>query len=228
MKSVALELLKQPTARDRQVLAGPSSLGSGCDACVAYALSNPEREENYYWLGAVIGTAVHLLLEEREKTTPGGSAALLEHKVVVGEVPGYGVIKGSIDRYETRTRRVVDYKTTLKKHVPSLKKAYENPEPVEGEPLTWKEARLKLRGYVGQLHLYGLALTRAGKKPKTLVLEFICRDGSSDEDIFPFEFDYDLEYAELLWGRVLYIHENLNNPKVKFASDPHCQSCALR
>lgn len=225
MKSVALELLKQPTARDRQVLAGPSSLGSGCDACVAYALSNPEREENYYWLGAVIGTAVHALLEKRSASHQN---VFLEHLVTIGEIPEYGIIRGSIDRYETRTRRIVDYKTTLKKSVPSLKKAYEFPEPQDGEPLTWKEARLKLRGYVGQLHLYGLALTRAGKKPKTLVLEFICRDGSSDEDIFPFEFDYDLEYAELLWGRVLYIHENLNNPKVKFASDPHCQSCALR
>ena len=224
-KSVALELLKQQTDRDRQTLAGPSSLGSACDACVAYALSNPEQEENYYWLGATIGTAIHLLLEKRAKGTPN---VRLESKVVVGEIPGYGTIRGSMDRYETRARILRDWKTTLKKSVPSLKKAYEFPEPQPGEPLTLKEARLKLRGYVGQEHLYALALHRAGLKPRTLVIEFICRDGSSDEDIFVFDWPFDLAFAELLWARVMYVYENLNNPKVTFASDPFCTACALR
>lgn len=223
MRSVLREMLKQQTARDKQALAGPSSLASGCDACVAHALTNtPEPKERPYWLGAVIGTAVHLLTEKRvAKHLP---EALTEVNLHVGDLEGYGEIRGTVDFYENGIVR--DWKGTDRKKKPGLLKAYDAPVPVEGEPNTAKEARLKLRGYVGQMHLYARALVALGHPVDQVVLEFFCRDGSGDDDIFTMEYQYDPEFAEAIWNRVVFIWNNLYDEK--WASDPYCVACALR
>jgi hypothetical protein len=213
-----LELLKQPTARDKQRLAGPSSLASPCDACVAKALKNLPQPENDYWLGAVIGTAVHNLVESR---APEG--ALSEVNLHIGDIPGYGEIRGTVDFYMDGVVR--DWKGTTRKKRPGLEKGYLNPQPVEGEPLTAMEGRFKIRGYVGQMHLYARALVELGYPVEKVVLEFFCRDGVTDSDIFQMEFDYDPEFAQAVWDRVIYIWENLND--VKWGSDPMCYPCSM-
>lgn len=217
--SVARKLLKQKTARGKQTLAGPSSLGSACDACVAHALSNTDEGDPYYWLGATIGTAVHEMLDRRARRHRN---VLREHKVTIGDIPGYGTIKGSTDRFEIKTGTVRDFKTTLKKHVPSLKNAYRG----DLETLVAMEADVKLRGYLGQGHMYGKALVEEGYDVKFIALDFICRDGSTDEDIFEFVYPYSQEFADAVWERVLYIHANLTTET--FHSNPHCIGCALR
>lgn len=223
MRSVLKEMLKKPTSRDKQVLAGPSSLASGCDACVAHALTNPEESgDRPYWLGAVIGTAVHNLVERRvEKHLPG---ALSEVNLHIGDLEGYGEIRGTVDFYEDGIVR--DWKGTDRKKKPGLVKAYDAPTPVEGEPNTAKEARLKLRGYVGQMHLYARALVALGYPVEKVVLEFFCRDGVGDDDIFMMEYDYDPEFAEAVWNRVQYIWNNLYDEA--WVSDPYCIACSLR
>lgn len=208
-----------PTKRDKQALAGPSSLGSACDACVARALKGEPEGEHTYWLGAVYGTAVHALAEERVPLLRPN--ALSEVNLHIGNLEGYGEIRGTVDFYEDRVVR--DWKGTMRKTRPGLLKAYEAPLPVEGEPMTVKEARVTVRGYVGQMHLYARALVAEGYPVDKVALEFFCRDGSSDEDIFVLEFDYDPEFADAVWNRVVYIWENLYDQE--WATDAYCASC---
>ena len=111
LRSVLLEMLKRPTARDKQRLIGPSSLGNPCDYCLAQELlegasdEDVEPEDRPYWLGAVLGTATHMLLEDR---VPKGCKA--ESRVTIGEIPGYGVVSGSTDLMRLKENQVVDWK----------------------------------------------------------------------------------------------------------------------
>lgn len=225
-RNYARELLAQETERDKQKLIGPSLMGSPCDLCVARGLMGEEDPRSPYWVGGVIGTAIHALLEER------GRAAFPEdmHEqkgLVIGEIPGYGVIKGTADRVAVVDRALVDYKSTMKKKLPGFKKAYEAPEPVEGEPNTAKESRFKLVGYVGQGHLYARAvIEQFGHEIDTIVISFIPRDASTEEDLVQYEYEYDPEYAEIVWNRVVYIWENLYDEN--WQSDPNCYACNTR
>lgn len=218
MHSILLEVLKRPTDRDRQVNAGPSSLATPCNACVAKALRNEaEPEERPYWLKAVIGTAVHALVESRL------SSAVSEIKLSIGHLEGYGEIKGTVDYFDEPDLR--DWKGTDRKKRPGLQKAYDHPAPEEGEANTTRASRFKLRGYVGQMHLYGRALVAQGKTVETLTLEFFCRDGVGDDDIFVFQYDYNQEYADAIWARVEYIWEHLYDEE--WSSDPDCFPCGV-
>lgn len=217
--SVARRLLKQKTARDRQTLAGPSALGSACDACVALALSNEPEGENHYWVGAAIGTAVHDILEKRGRRDKN---VLLEQKVTVGEIPGYGVIRGSVDRFEIKPGIVRDFKGTTKNKFPAMRNAYER----DLKTLAAQEIKHRIDGYLGQMHLYGLALHNEGREVKQVVLDFFARDGSTDADFLELAYEFDLKFAKAVWERALYIHANLG--KEKFVSHPHCISCLLR
>lgn len=217
--SVARELLKKQTARDKQVLTGPSALGSACDACVALALSPAVPGDNYYWVGAAIGTAVHDLLEKRARRQRN---VLLEHKVTVGEIPNYGIIRGSVDRFENKTGTVRDFKGTTRDKFPAMRNAYAG----DLATLVAQEAQHKIEGYLGQMHLYGLGLHNEGYEVNQVAIDFFARDGKTDADFLEMKYDFDLDFAHAVWERALYIHKNLG--KEKFASHPHCIGCMLR
>jgi len=217
VRSILLEVLKQPTDRDRQVNAGPSVLGSPCNSCVARALRNEPNPSSPYWLGGVYGTATHKLVESRL------DPSVSEIKVHIGHLEGYGDINGTVDYFKDGDLR--DWKSTMRKKRPGLQKAYDHPAPEEGEANTTRASRFKLKGYINQEHFYGRALEALGHKVDTLTLEFFCRDGAGDDDIFVFQYDYDPEYAELLWNRVVYIWENLYTRE--WESDPDCFPCTV-
>lgn len=217
MRSILLELLKEPTDRDRQVNAGPSSLATPCNSCVARALRNEPEKPSPYWLKAVIGTATHKLAESRL------DSSVSEIKLHIGHLEGYGDIRGTVDYFKDGDLR--DWKGTDRKKRPGLIKAYDHPAPEEGEANTTRASRFKLKGYIGQMHLYGRALEALGHKVDTVTLEFFCRDGVGDDDIFVFQYDYDPEYAEAIWARVVYIWENLYTQEWEI--DPDCFPCTV-
>jgi len=217
VRSILLEVLKRPTDRDRQVNAGPSVLGSPCNSCVARALRNEPDMPSPYWMGGVYGTATHKLVESRL------DPSVSEIKVHIGHLEGYGDINGTIDYFKDGDLR--DWKSTMRKKKPGLIKAYDHPAPEEGEANTTRASRFKLKGYVSQMHLYGRALEALGHKVDTLTLEFFCRDGVGDDDIFVFQYNYDKDYAELLWGRVEYIWEHLYDEQ--WTSDVDCFACSV-
>ena len=114
----ALDLLHEKTDRDRQTFVGASQFSSPCTYCVAAALQysyaqmqghpHVQSEPNRYWLGAVIGTAVHGLFEERGALAV--PTAVIEKKIYLGTLEGYGEIWSKPDFMHVDERALIDWK----------------------------------------------------------------------------------------------------------------------
>ena len=102
-----IEEITKPTERDGQKKVGPSEIGNPCAKCLGRGLMN-ERAEQSFSLYPWIGTAVHFFMEHN--TFPNCRHEL---KLFVGEIPGYGEIKGTTDmamQEADGTWTVVDWK----------------------------------------------------------------------------------------------------------------------
>lgn len=201
-REYALWLLKKPSERDLQREIGASSAGTPCTYCLAKELKRTRTEENEWWLGARIGTAVHETLEKEVAERHEGP--LIEFRVTIGELEDYAVIKSTLDWYYDGICR--DWKTSTRDKLKFLKLA-RNTDPSDTEPDSVKEARFKVATYYGQTSLYGLGLENAGYEVDTLSIVFIARDGLTDDDVWELAFDYDREYALKVWHRLENVWE---------------------
>lgn len=230
VRSIVMEMLKRETARDRQRLIGPSSLGNPCDYDLAKELleggasdedDDREPDERPYWLGAVLGTSIHLLLESR---APEGMPA--ENRVRIGEITGYGVISGSTDLFIPELKTVLDWKSTNRIKLKNLKLAFDTKYTTyDPEPLV--QARFTAKKYVGQAMTYGWGWEQAGYDVEQIAFAFICRDGLTDNDVWVKEMPYDRAYAERVWDRANRIWVALQGERElsSFLSRAGCWSC---
>lgn len=215
--SYALEVLKKPSQRDKQVKVGASNISNPCDRCLADDLIGVERKQGPYWLGARIGTAIHRALEEDAPDN-----VQTELRVTLGEIPGYGTVESTLDLYEPDTKTVRDHKTTTRDKLKRIKRALDGGNADEGTVF-------KVVTYITQAMLYGWALKKTGAEVERVGLEFICRDGTGDNDIFSWETDYDEETAVEAWERAVEIYakvgagEDLN----QFEWHPSCYYCSV-
>ena len=97
LTSWGISLLKTPSERDLQTRVGASDLSQMCTRCLADALLalKSDAMESNFWLSPRIGTGIHLLIEQRAPE----HGAIGEHRVVLGELPGYGPVKSTLDLY---------------------------------------------------------------------------------------------------------------------------------
>lgn len=182
LKSLVIQEITKGTERDRQIRVGPSSVGNPCPRCLGRELAG-EKEEREFSLFPWLGTAMHSYLET--STFP---EARHEFKVEVGEIPGYGMIKGSIDLYMEGI--VGDWKLVGLKKIKSYR--------VAGIPEVYR--------YQTQLYARGCEL--AGLPVDSVAVIFIPRDSGNVRDIWVHEEDYQPEMAEAALaraGRVLEI-----------------------
>lgn len=220
-----LNLLRQETARDKQSKVGASNFSSLCTRCLGDDLLGlkPHGQSQHY-LGAVVGTAIHAMLEERGQNDPD---TLTEFKLTLGELPGYGVIKSTMDLYHEPSGTVGDYKTTTKDKLVFIKRALLD-EPDEFEVSKVTDARFKVAGYINQALSYGRGMVLAGYDVKNVVLIFVCRDGSGDKDVWSYMIPYDQEQADKVWLRLerlwAWLQEG-NDPR-KLPSHASCYYCS--
>lgn len=219
-----LGLLKQRTARDKQVKVGASNLSTPCGRCLAHDLAGVRRNtSNKWWLGAVIGTATHGLVEERAVKDKNN---LSEHRVALGEIPGYGKVKSTLDLYRIKERNLVDLKTTARDKLGPLRRAHAE-EPDEFDTDSVRSARFKLTAYWNQVMLYGKGMIAAGYPVDTVSIVFVCRDGKTDTDIWGINAEFDPERADAVWSRALTIWEWLQNggDPATVEEHPDCWAC---
>lgn len=230
IRDITIGLLAQETERDQQRLVGASNLSNPCTRCLAEDMNgmlDPAQEvapRGKYYLGAVIGTAIHALLEER-----ASDAELLpEHRVVIGEIPGYGVLKSTSDLYVRDLKASVDYKTTTKQKLTTYQTAARL-EPSDLEPETTVKARLTLKQYLVQLNLYGKGMEDAGFDVDTVNVVFICRDAKTEEDVWAYSQPYDRSIAQAALDRAARIWQALVEGKEveTFKSHPLCYRCSV-
>lgn len=225
-KELALKLLREPTERDKQTLIGASSFGSPCAHCVAVELAGKKsKEPNKWWLGAVNGTAIHGYLEGRAMEMLDDTA-LIEKKIELGTLEGYGTLRSTPDLVYRRT--CFDWKTTTREKVKFYKEAWAT-EPDSYEVTKVTDARFTLAKYQGQIYSYGRGLWLAGIEVDVLTLVFICRDGLTDSDIWSIDFEWDAEYADRVWQRLENIWAYVRSGKDidEIESHPRCYECRM-
>lgn len=223
LRNLVLGLLKAPSDRDKQRKIGPSLYASPCTYCVGSHLAGFETPQGRYWLGAKIGTAVHNLLEQEAESLDD---ALIEQRVQLGTLENYGKLSGSADLVLPSERMVVDYKTTDRDKVKSIKRAFES-EPNEYDTHSVIEARYKLQTYSGQMGQYARGLELHHDIPiDKLGIVFINRDGKTDSDVWAMVMDFDRDYAEIVWNRLINIWAHVQEHGVDgLDSHPLCYPC---
>lgn len=193
VKRLIIDLLKTPSERDQQRKVGASQISNPCDYCLGRALHGGQSEPNRWWLGARIGTAIHGALEaEEEKHTDRPRSyhfaalqdATIEEKIVLGTIPGYGTVSSKPDLALVAEAHLIDHKTTTKDKLKKYK--------LFGVPTA----------YIYQTQLYAWGLNKQGTRIERISLNFICRDGSTDDDIWIHSFDYDESLAVKAWSRL--------------------------
>lgn len=148
-----------------------------------------------------IGTAVHFYLEHSVFKD-----AEHELKLVVGEVPGYGEIKGTTDLYLDGT--VGDWKIVGLKKIKSYR--------VQGVPLQYRY----------QIQLYAKGCELAGKPVKGVAIVFIPRDSGNVNDIWIHEEAYQPEMADAVLARAGRIYEIVQSDGYEgLPSDDDCWTC---
>lgn len=230
-RKVAVDLLSGTTDRDQQRKVGASNMSNPCTFCLARDMAvmldsgvEPAPRGKYF-MGSVIGTAIHNLLEERAKDNPD---YLPEIRVELGEIPGYGVIKSTSDLYIISKNAVNDWKTTTREKLKWLRMVPDS-EPSEYEFDGLTQARYKVKTYLTQGQLYGMGMEKAGYKVKTVSLIFIARDAKTTEDIWAYTVDYDRKVAEVAFDRAKKIWQALSTGKElgTFKSNPLCYTCSV-
>lgn len=215
------DVLRTPTDRDKQKLVGPSGLGNLCTRCLADAFINGQFDKtNRYWLGSVVGTSIHELYSSRVQNDPN---VMSEFKVDIGEIPGYGKIRGTVDLYVKSEKMIVDLKTTTRKKLAMYRRVLLDSDP----SLSLASYRHTIHGYINQTMTYGSGVVRMGLPVKRVGLALICRDGTGDSDIWTWTTAYDPNRAKQVWDRAVALWQWLqegNDPNT-LPSAEGCYYC---
>lgn len=112
IRTLWIEIVTQPTARDDQRRVGASDLSGSCDHCLAVKLQGGKRDSalsRKTWLGRTQGTATHNLTQARIEELSDDEKRLLRARIAnsdglesevhvwFGELGSYGRVGGSID-----------------------------------------------------------------------------------------------------------------------------------
>lgn len=193
-------MLSAESDRDKQRLVGPSSL-AGCAYCLGIEMLGL-KEQSFGWYPR-LGTAFHFWAEHHNNI-PG---AQTEQKVTVGEIAGYGVIKGTLDLW-LPDGTIVDYKL--------VGKATRQAAMVDGPTIQYK----------GQGHLYGKGAVAKGLKVKRVAIAYIPRDSYSLKDMYVWEEPYNPKLAQTVLDRAEQVWKYSSSGRVEeLPSSEECYTC---
>jgi len=183
----ALSTYDKSRERSQQKEIGVSQLGA-CRRQVWFQLNDYKKTNETIKLPALMGTAIHKMIEEA--LTLEAKANWEEYLIEV-EVQ-FGHLKGHIDLYIPEIGAVVDWKTTK---LNALKRF-----PTEQQ--RW------------QIHTYAYLLEKNGHNPKTVTLVGIPRDGDERHiKIHSEEYDENVAAEAWEWLRLLRHQEEAPAPE---------------
>lgn len=146
--------------RSTQREIGMSEVGTDCDRQLAYKMAGtPPINMDDDPMPSLMGTGLHhVLADTLTRLHPGTGRWLVEYPVKY-EVDEHLVIPGTVDAYDRRRKLVLDWKSTSKAKLRTIR---------NGGP--------QVR-YVVQAQLYAAALRQAGEAPERVGLVYLPRDG---------------------------------------------------
>jgi len=227
IRDIAVELLKQQSDRDKQKNIGASDFSDPCAYHVAKKLLREPEQPSKYWLGAKIGTAIHSHLEDAmEKadyvSMPELTHRAVEQKIYLGELEGYGKINSKPDLVLLDDNHLVDWKTSSREKSRKMQRVlFENAE--------LPDMQYTLEKYYTQTQIYAWGKNKAGHDIDGLSIVFINREGTTENDVWAWTFEYDPEHAQTAWDRLEAIWKGLqaNPDPSQFDRHDHCFKCKV-
>jgi len=227
MREIAVSLMKQQSERDQQKKIGASDFSDPCAYHLAKKLLGVPDDPSKYWMGAKIGTAIHTLFEDAIENAdlseiPELSGAVVEEKIYLGELPGYGVINSKPDLAMVQANHLVDWKTSMRAKVKKMQQV------LFGEKQD-ADVSYTMQKYYAQAQIYAWGMNNAGTPIDGCSLVFINRDGTTDTDIWTWTFAYDEGYAKSAWERLETIWAKLQADPSPEQFDRHdsCFKCKV-
>jgi hypothetical protein len=154
---------------------------------------------------------------------PELTGALVEQKIYLGELEGYGSINSKPDLVLIEHNHLVDWKTSTRDKSRKLQKILDDPTGKDtGSAYTIKK-------YMAQAQLYAWGLNNSGTKIDNLSLVFINRDGTTEADIWSHTFEYSEEFANSIWNRLVSLWSQLEAGVdiETFDRDADCFKCRV-
>lgn len=229
---LTIRLLKLETDRDKQRKVGASQISDPCKYHLGQALLSTKGGESKYWLGGKIGTATHMLLEDSIakadiKDFPELAGAVVEQKIVLGELEGYGIINSKPDLALIEAGHLIDWKTSTRAKMKKMQKVIDC--LLTGEPVKDSGSLSTLTKYVAQVQLYARGLEDAGTPVDGCSLVFVNRDGTNEHDIWTYTFEYSRDYADAVWARLktLWTYIQDGNDVELLERDADCFRCSM-
>lgn len=206
IKEATVGLFLQESDRDKQKKVGASQISDPCTRHLAHALVQSELEPQKYWMGGKIGTAIHGFIESAIAVSPNAifADAIVEQKILLGDVPGYGTVSSKPDLVLPSNRLLVDWKTTSRAKIKKIQNFVDGLKNDE-------ESAYTVQKYLGQANLYAWGLNNAGTPIDDIALVFINRDGTYENDIYVLPTEYDEEFAVGLWQRLQNLWSELQD-----------------
>lgn len=224
IKDLTVGLFLQESERDKQRKVGASQISDPCTRHLAHALVGTESSPQKYWMGGKIGTSIHAFLESAIANSSESSFAdsIVEHKIVLGNVDGYGLVSSKPDLVLPSHNLLVDWKTSSRAKVKKIQNYVDGLKDDAASAYT-------VQKYLGQANLYAWGLNKAGTVIEDIALVFINRDGTYENDIYVLPTKYDEPFAVGLWERLENLWKQIEegaHPN-DFTGHPECYKCSI-
>lgn len=183
-------------------------------------------------IAPLLGTAFHLLCEKRSRDMEREAEVLVEQPVHVGDVGGYGSIKGTLDRFDIEVGEVMDWKLVSLKKRDAFKWLYRKSQRDGLDAIVEDYGAAQFLQYYVQLCLYGKGMEDQGYDVNNVTLLLLPRDATIhvvESELTALSMPYDRDLAIYALGRAGLIYEKArksNELITTLDSAPECFYCS--
>lgn len=183
-------------------------------------------------IAPLLGTAFHLLCEKRSRDMEREAEVLVEQPVHVGDVGGYGPIKGTLDRFDIAAGEVMDWKLVSLKKRDAFKRLYRKALRDGLDSIVSDYSAAQFLQYYIQLCLYGKGMEDHGYEVNNVTLLLLPRDAMVhvvESELTALSMPYDRDLAIYALGRASLIYERAkkyDDLVTALDSAPECFYCS--
>ena len=183
-------------------------------------------------IAPLLGTAFHLLCEKRSHDMEREAEVLVEQQVHVGDVGGYGPIKGTLDRFDIEAGEVMDWKLVSLKKRDAFKRLYRKSLRDSFDAIVEDYGAAQFLQYYIQLCLYGKGMEDRGYDVGTVTLLLLPRDATIhvvESELTALSMPYDRDLAIYALGRAGLIYKKASESDdliTDLDSAPECFYCS--
>lgn len=183
-------------------------------------------------IAPLLGTAFHLLCEKRSHDLERDAEVLVEQPVHVGDVGGYGPIKGTLDRFDVKATEVMDWKLVSLKKRDAFRRLHRKFQRDGFDAVVEDCGAAQFLQYYIQLCLYGKGMEDLGYDVNNVTLLLLPRDATVhvvESELTALSMSYDRDLAIYALGRAGLIYKKARESDdliTTLDSAPECFYCS--